>query len=90
MADIDKLLQALGIPWEKEKDQPFGSKVSFTGLEWDLQDKSVSIPQKKRQKYLDEVKTWQQSQTHDLADAQKLHGKLLHACLLIFFFFFFF
>jgi hypothetical protein len=83
MDDIDKLSQRLGIPWEKEKDQPFDTKTTFIGLEWDLQQKRVSIPDKKRLKYLNEIKVWQRSRTHDLAEAQKLHGKLLHACLVI-------
>lgn len=83
MEDIDDLSQKLGIPWERDKDQPFSSKVTYIGFDWDLKEKTVALSEKKKRKYLEVVKEWQRCRTHDLQEAQKLHGKLLHACLVI-------
>lgn len=81
--DIDTLSNQLGIPWEKEKDTPFSTKVVFIGFEWDFQNLTVSIPLDKRQKYLSAIEEWTGSRTHTLEEARKLHGKLLHASLIL-------
>ena len=36
MADINMLSLELGIPWEKDKDVPFGTIVPFIGFSWDI------------------------------------------------------
>lgn len=59
MSDIDSISDVLGIPWEKEKDQPFSPEVIFIGFTWNLETQRVSIPQSKRQKYLDAITKWQ-------------------------------
>lgn len=81
--DIDTISDLLGIPWEKEKDSPFATKVIFIGFEWNLSDLTVSIPIEKRQKYLQAIKEWSSTRTHTLDEARKLHGKLLHASLIL-------
>jgi hypothetical protein len=81
--DIDKLSNILGIPWEKSKDLPFAASSTYIGLEWDLRDLTVALPPKKREKYSSAISEWLLLPKHDLRDVQKLHGKLLHACLVI-------
>jgi hypothetical protein len=83
MADIDSLSQVLGIPWEASKDVPFGSLVPFIGFAWDLELRSVSVPPKKKEKYLAAIALWEKEPTHVLNDVQKLFGKLLHVSLIV-------
>ena len=83
MADIDLLSEELGIPWEASKDVPFCSLVPFIGFAWDLELCSVSIPPKKKDKYLATIALWGKEQTHVLNNIQKLFGKLLHASLIV-------
>ena len=81
--DIDRVSIALGIPWEKSKDLPFATSSTYIGLEWNLEALTVGITLHKRQKYSKAIDAWLLHPRHDLADVQKLHGKLLHACLVI-------
>lgn len=81
--DIDHISTKLGIPWEREKDTPFSHIFTFIGLTWNLRTKTVSLPEQKKQKYLNALRDWQSSKTHTLNEAEKIHGKLLHATLVI-------
>lgn len=79
--DIDSVTAPLGIPWELSKDTPFASTITFTGLTWDLVARTVSLPPQKAQKYLSAIADWRSRSRHTLSEVQKLHGKLLHTCL---------
>ena len=81
--DIDRLSDQLGIPWEKSKDLPFASSTTFIGLEWNLSTLTVSLPSKKKTKYLMAIQEWNNSPTHTLNDVQRVYGKLLHTSLVI-------
>lgn len=81
--DIDAVYTQLGIPWEESKDIPFANSVPFIGFEWDLSERTVAIPQKKRAKYLATITTWQSQRAHTLEEVQQLYGKLLHASLVL-------
>ena len=83
MDDVDKISAKLGIPWERSKDVPFGKVVPFIGFDWDLDEKRVSLPDKKKEKYVKAVEEWRRKETHTLEDVQKLYGKLLHTCLIV-------
>lgn len=83
LEDIDSISDELGIPWQKEKDQLWSSQITFTGLVWDIELKTVTITEHKRVKYLSAIENWQQNRQHDLKEVQKLYGKLLHASLVI-------
>ena len=83
LKDIDEITEPLGIPWEVSKDTPFTSVVLFAGLEWDLKEKRVSIPEPKKEKYMRAILEWQQRATHNLEDARRLYGKLLYTCHVI-------
>ncbi|GBE89618.1 hypothetical protein SCP_1602810 [Sparassis crispa] len=82
-ADIDRLSENLGFPWECSKDTLFASVSVYIGLSWDLQELTVGLGSKKRQKYLSAIQEWQCRVTHNLKNVQKLYGKLLHTCLVI-------
>ncbi|GLB36657.1 hypothetical protein LshimejAT787_0309440 [Lyophyllum shimeji] len=51
-ANIDALSHTLGIPWEASKTVKFGFSVQYLGLVWDLQERTVSVSQAKKEKYL--------------------------------------
>ena len=78
---IDRISNHLGIPWEASKTVPFSPVVPYLGLSWDLNAKTVTLPDAKKQKYLVCIEEWHQRHTHTLAQVQSLYGKLLHSCL---------
>lgn len=82
-ADIDKVSEKLGIPWEVSKDVPFGFQVTYIRFDWDLQTRSVVLGLRKKEKYIAAILEWQSHKTHQLNDVERLYGKLLHACLVI-------
>ena len=80
--DIDVLCDDLGIPWQAEKTTPWASSFIFTGLLWDLNAKTVTLPEAKRLKYLSAVREWLAGpRTRSLEEVEKLYGKLLHTSL---------
>ncbi|KAF7776627.1 hypothetical protein Agabi119p4_5020 [Agaricus bisporus var. burnettii] len=81
--DIDTISERLGIPWETAKDSPFAASFTFIGLTWDAEKHTVSLPLAKRQKYHAAITAWQSVNTHTLKEAEELHGKLLHASLVL-------
>jgi len=81
--DIDTISRQLGIPWEASKDIPFSSSVAYLGLTWDLNYRTVTLSNPKHIKYLLAINEWNLSCTHTLHEVQKLHGRLLHATLVI-------
>lgn len=83
MQDIDDISDELGIPWEASKDIQFANEVPFIGFSWDLEARTVTLPDKKKKKYIQAIVEWESSAVHDLQEAQKLYGKLLHTCLVI-------
>lgn len=79
--DVNKITNQLGIPWEASKDIPFCSNPTFIGLIWDIDNRTVTLTETKRTKYLAAISEWESKRTHVLNEVQKLHGKLLHASL---------
>ena len=80
MDDINRVAAHLGIPWEKSKDIPFGTVIRYIGLEWDITQRTVALPDDKREKYKAAISEWLSRTTHTLREVQSLYGKLLHAC----------
>jgi len=83
LADIDDFSDELGIPWERDKDIPFGTEAPFICFLWSLEKQTVSIPESKKMKYLHTIFAWESKETHNLEEVQKLYGKLLHACAVV-------
>jgi len=69
-SDIDDISDQLGIPWEREKDIPFGTEAPFIGFTWNLENQTVSIPDPKKTKYLHAIYTWESKETHNLEEVQ--------------------
>ena len=53
------------------------------GFLWNLELKIVSLPDRKKAKYLAEIQEWEWHSMHTLKQVQKLYGKLLHTCHVI-------
>ena len=83
ITDIDHISDALGIPWERSKDQPFSSSTVYIGFLWNLDMRTISLSPEKIDKYLCAISKWNDRSTHVLEDVQKLYGKLLHTSSLI-------
>ena len=81
--DIDNVSNHLGIPWEGSKTVPFGPVVPYLGFRWDLDAKTVSLLEHKKEKYLLCISEWCQRHTHTLIQVQSLYGNLFHSCLVI-------
>jgi hypothetical protein len=80
---VDAISEKLGIPWETSKDQPFGSSFTYLGFLWDIDNKLVSLTERKQTKYLHAIEEWNRSPRHTLEETEKLHGKLLHTTHII-------
>ena len=83
LQDIDDASETLGIPWDRTKDQPFGTSTVYIGFKWDLETRTVSLASGKVDKYLHAINEWNNRNTHVLKDVQLLYGKLLHAASVI-------
>ena len=83
MADIDNLSDDLGIPWERTKDVKFAPSLPYIGFLWNIEAKTVSIPEAKKTKYLVAIADWHAADTHTLEEAQRLHRRLMHACYVV-------
>lgn len=78
------LISSLNVPWHAEKSGTvFEDSFLFIGFAWDLPRKRVSLPDKKRLKYLSRITSMLESHENDhsgfkLRDIQVLHGTLIH------------
>jgi hypothetical protein len=73
----------LNVPWQWEKmDGVFSANVTYIGFEWDIDSKTVRLPEKKRLKFRERVRRFLDSfegmKKCTLLDVQKLHGSLCH------------
>jgi hypothetical protein len=83
LEDIDDYSAHLGIPWQLPKDLPFATANAYLGFLWDLDVRTVTLTQKKKEKYLAALDEWLGRRTHTLRELEQLYGKLLHASLVI-------
>ncbi|KAE8237475.1 hypothetical protein A4X13_0g8772, partial [Tilletia indica] len=80
LTDIDRVSEELGWPWEPEKDEPWSSIFKYAGIVYNIATREVSLPQSKREKYLDTIaETKEEAATHkgrhQLPTIQRLHGQ---------------
>ena len=83
IADINKISESLGIPWETSKDQPFAPSTTYIGFVWDLEQRTVTLSPSKSDKYINEIEVWLARRAHTLKHVQELYGKLLHAASIL-------
>jgi hypothetical protein len=81
--NIDNVSSSLGIPWESSKDHAFAYIAQYLGFMWNIMDLTVQLLPPKTAKYHKAIEDWRSAEMHVLLDAQRLYGKLLHACLVV-------
>lgn len=81
--DIDRVTNPLGYSWVSEKDIPFCFDPIYFGFQWHLDSMQVSIPIKKRHKYLNTITEWETRSSHNAEQVSKLYGQLIHVCLVL-------
>src|SRR5882757_2813592 len=73
----------LGWPWAADKHSPFASVFSYIGFSWDLEAKTIQMPEKKKTKYLGKLMPWVEGYAPMLEEVESLAGTLQHVCLAI-------
>jgi hypothetical protein len=81
--DIDLLSAWLRIPWSLQKTQAFAASAIFIGFLWNLDARTVALPDQKRLLYLAGIKTWLRQHDHNLEEAEQLLGRLQHTCFVV-------
>lgn len=78
---IQQLAVQLGWPWKPAKTQPFNSVSRYLGFTWDLDSKSVHIPEDKRKKYISKAEAWLARKNHSRKEVESILGTLVHCSL---------
>ncbi|KAJ3563610.1 hypothetical protein NP233_g8831 [Leucocoprinus birnbaumii] len=81
-AALDRIAP-LNVPWHPEKGTPdFCDDIEYLGLGWDLKQRQVYLPEKKRLKHLRRVRIFLAKSIGPsgctLLDVQKIHGSLCY------------
>jgi hypothetical protein len=80
---IWSVAKELGWPWAPKKCVPFASSFTYIGFEWSLSDKTVSLPLKKKTKYIERLAPWIAGFSPTLLDCETLISTLNHVTLVI-------
>jgi hypothetical protein len=75
------LIAPLRIPWHPDKGQDFNSTFTYLGFLWDISNKSVTLHDHKRDKFLSRVNNFIASFSGgrcQMLDVMKIHGSLCH------------
>jgi hypothetical protein len=83
MQDIDDFSAELGVPWSHEKTLAFAPKNQYHGMVWNIPKRTVGLEEETRIRYLESLQEWQRSNTHVLAEAERLAGRLQFVCYII-------
>ncbi|KAE8222196.1 hypothetical protein CF319_g4567 [Tilletia indica] len=79
LAAIDAITRPLGVPWKAAKDKDFAPIQKYVGFLFDIPNRTVSLPEDKRTRYLDNVLQWLSNRKHTPAEAEELLGRLQHS-----------
>ncbi len=81
MQSVKDLIAQINVPWHKEKWSDFNFSFTYIGFFWDIQAKSVALPETKCLKYLQHVHNFIDFYQHDctpLSQTLTLQGSLVH------------
>jgi hypothetical protein len=73
----------LGWIWESTKHTPFSSKFTHIGFDWDLDERTATLPEAKRVKYLAKLGPWTEGAKVTRKEAENLVGTLNHCALVL-------
>jgi hypothetical protein len=78
-SDFIALTAWIGVPWSLKKTRLFAAIQRYIGFDWNLQARTVSLPQEKLTDTLGLLESWLiPTSTFSSRDAARLHGKLVH------------
>jgi len=78
-ADFMELTGKYGVPWSIKKLRPFSIVQRYLGYDWDLQKKTVSMPQDKLVTCQSLLTSWtNEGASFTKREAETLHGKLVY------------
>jgi hypothetical protein len=81
---IRSLSAPLGIPWHSSKFSDFAFTVTYLGFVWNLPERSVTLHEQKRLKYLSKLASFathlENNRRIDKKLAQSINGTLSHIC----------
>lgn len=81
--NIWTIARALGWPWSTSKHQPFHSTFTYLGFLWDINGRTVQLPETKIAKYRARLLPWLTASKATLSQSQKLLGTLSHCALVV-------
>lgn len=70
----------LGWPWSPSKHFPFSTVFTYIGFVWDLNAKTVHIPDKKKTKFLAKLLVWDAGNSVTALECDSIIGTLNHCC----------
>jgi hypothetical protein len=77
------LTGCLGVPWSHEKTRPLAPIQKYIGFMWDLEAKTVALPESKLQATRTQLKKWLVEEGRfSMKEAASMHGKLVHVSLI--------
>ncbi|KAJ3559983.1 hypothetical protein NP233_g11129 [Leucocoprinus birnbaumii] len=68
-------------PWKPSKTCPFSHTFCYLGFDWDIINKTVSVPSEKAQCYITKIKQWTTQNNSLRKEAERIHGTLVHCSL---------
>jgi len=80
---IWRIAEELGWPWAPAKFVDFATSFLYIGFLWDLAEKKVELPEKKKKKYITRLAPWTLGSLHTVKDTEQIIGTLNHICLVI-------
>jgi hypothetical protein len=83
LIDILELADHLGVPLPREKVKDFASTCRYFGLFWDLDTKSVSLPEEKRLSIVEKLERLASLPSINAKDLHSLAGSLSHASTVV-------
>lgn len=82
--DFIDLTAGIGVPWSASKTKPLSPQQRYIGFIWDLNKKTVTLPQSKIDTLLGLLDNWlDNSSKVTMKEASSLHGKLVHAASIL-------
>ena len=80
---IQSIAEGLGWPWAPKKCFPFSSTFTYISFLWDLDAKTITLPDPKRLKYLNKLERWSLTFRPSCEEVESIIGTLNHVSLIL-------
>jgi hypothetical protein len=77
------IAEELGWTWEMDKHTPFKPFFTYLGLDWNITEKTVTLPTKKKEKYLRKLESWRHGAHVSWKEVENVIGTLNHCSLVV-------